>query len=1183
MKNQMNDEEPRDLPDTESSIDVAVPIGSTIGRYKLLQMIGEGGMGTVYMAQQEHPVRRRVALKIIKPGMDSRQVIARFEAERQALSMMEHPYIARALDVGATEAGRPFFVMELVMGLPITAYCDDKRLPLTRRLELFKSICGAVQHAHQKGIIHRDLKPSNILVTEVDNAPVPKIIDFGLAKALHITLTDKTMFTQYGQVVGTLEYLSPEQSQMNELGVDTRADIYSLGVLLYQLLTGTLPFEKDRLRSAALDQVLKIIREEEPPKPSSRVSTVESSIDIAANRDLEPHRLRSALRGDLDWIVMKAMDKDRDRRYESANGMRMDIQRYLSGEPVAAAPPSAGYRLRKFAKRNRVPVIVSLLIIIALLLAMVGTSIGMAWAVAEKNEADRQTDLAKDARKRAEEASEDALFAQYTSMIPASNSLLSENSPLLARSMLMKAPVKHRNFEWALLANRAWPAFPAAKLAAKTLKGSFPNANSFWGAGHARVIQEFLPFNVPGGMYGGEFFPDGKSIVLTHANGDIKILSTTSGETLQTYSVGSDTAIAFALSPDGTKLAAFPFSNRAMIIDMLSGELLAACPDRLTVASPWICRWSPDGKYLVSGHMDGSVRVWDAESPLLEIRGERIGHTKSIMDVYMPKSSDEVWTASNDGAIRRWTLPDTQPLEPLDGCHLPVTAELQFHALSPTGKLAFAMLRDGSRLLWDVKAEKVTRRLTGPDPEPYMGQPLFACAFSPDESCIAVMTGKLGVTIYDVVTGKVLNEISGHGVPLRRIQSRPDGKAILTVSEDGRARMWSCVPDEGATLLDAHKDASYQIDLDKAGTTLLVGSYDTTASTWDLTTRKRKAVYSLHKAEIVAVGLYPDGTRAATLDADGFLDVWDTATAKRLARIDPKSREFRRNIRASGGGLRGNLLNFPAVVSTGLFTPDGSRLVAFQKDAMKVFDAYSGNELCTLEGADFSGWPVYSHDSLLVAILGLNALDIGVWDVRTGKRRHRLDHGGSLVMIDFSPVDERMISGSMKGDIIIWNGRTGEKVRELKSRAGNLMNCRFSRDGKFVLAGYADSTARVWDVESGQVVTTLTGHIQRLRDVQLSPDQTRLLTCAMDNKVVIWDVEQPFANQLLVLGGTAELLQARWTPDGRAIVTAWSDGRVEIWEGATREDLVHFAAPSPEDFATEFNAWRTRFMRPISP
>jgi serine/threonine protein kinase/tetratricopeptide (TPR) repeat protein len=327
--------------------------GSMIGPYKLKEQIGEGGFGLVFVAEQQEPVKRKVALKVIKPGMDTREVMARFTAERQALALMDHPNIARVLDAGATDSGRPYFVMELVRGIPITEYCDQNLLSPRDRLDLFITVCQAVQHAHQKGIIHRDIKPSNVLVTSHDGKPVAKVIDFGVAKAINQQLTERSIYTNFTQMIGTPLYMSPEQAEMSGLDIDTRSDIYSLGVLLYELLTGSTPFEKKRFAKAAYDEIRRIIREDEPQKPSTRLSTSDSIASIAAQRHTEPAKLSKLMRGDLDWITMKALEKDRTRRYETANGLARDIQRYLSDEPVEACPPSATYRLRKFAKKNR--------------------------------------------------------------------------------------------------------------------------------------------------------------------------------------------------------------------------------------------------------------------------------------------------------------------------------------------------------------------------------------------------------------------------------------------------------------------------------------------------------------------------------------------------------------------------------------------------------------------------------------------------------------------------------------------------------------------------------------------------------------------------------------------------------------------------------------------------------------
>jgi serine/threonine protein kinase/tetratricopeptide (TPR) repeat protein len=365
--------------------------GTVIGPYRLMEQIGEGGMGLVFVAEQQQPVRRKVALKVIKPGMDSRQVVARFEAERQALALMDHPNIAKVFDGGSTPSGRPYFVMELVRGVPITQFCDANRLTPRQRLGLFVSVCQAVQHAHQKGIVHRDLKPANVLVVSHDGTPVAKVIDFGIAKAVGQQLTDKTVYTQFTQMIGTPLYMSPEQAGLSGLDIDTRTDIYSLGVLLYELLTGTTPFDQERLRTAAYDEVRRIIREEEPPRPSTRISTLgQAAGTVSVNRKTDPERLRRLVRGELDWIVMKALEKDRGRRYESASAFAQDVGRYLTDEPVQAGPPSAAYRFRKFVRRNRGLLLATSVIFLLLAGGAAGTTVGLVQAVQARRAAEKR-------------------------------------------------------------------------------------------------------------------------------------------------------------------------------------------------------------------------------------------------------------------------------------------------------------------------------------------------------------------------------------------------------------------------------------------------------------------------------------------------------------------------------------------------------------------------------------------------------------------------------------------------------------------------------------------------------------------------------------------------------------------------------------------------------------------------
>ncbi|MFO0808954.1 MAG: protein kinase [Gemmataceae bacterium] len=641
--------------------------GARVGPYKLLQEIGEGGMGVVYMAEQEEPVRRKVALKIIKPGMDSKQVVARFEAERQALGMMDHPNIAKVFDAGATDGGRPYFVMELVHGVPITEYCDVNRLTPHERLGLFVPVCQAIQHAHQKGIIHRDIKPSNVLVTMYDDKPVPKVIDFGVAKAVEQRLTERTLFTQFGTLVGTFEYMSPEQAEMNAFGVDTRSDVYSLGVLLYELLTGTTPLERQRLRTAAFGEVVRLIKEEEPPRPSLRISTSGALAKVAAARKTEPGRLSTLVRGELDWIVMRCLEKDRTRRYDTAVGLAKDVERFLRDEPVEACPPTLGYRVRKAVRRYKAQVAVAAVLGLALVGGIVGTTWGMVQArlaegvaraeeqkaVAERVEKEKALaaeTLAKQAEADAAGRLQSSLAAEqqatYDMTIPAVQKAMEDCDQPRAAELLASCRPELRGWEWGYL-NRQFDRN------AITLRPSF---------GPGRI-----------GFDAAYPTPDGRELLVLTAH------------PLGLHAQRWETAT-------GKKAA----DNELLLPATKGFRWYAVSPDRRLVAV-----WEPPSNFVrrrgeqVDPRVPKtvpasarSVRVYDLRTAALV--GELRGHTNWIYHVIFTNDSKQVVTGSSDRTIRFWDT-DGRPGVVLNGHTKAVALPLAF---TPDGRTLLAAGRD---------------------------------------------------------------------------------------------------------------------------------------------------------------------------------------------------------------------------------------------------------------------------------------------------------------------------------------------------------------------------------------------------------------------------------------------------------------------------------------------------------
>jgi hypothetical protein len=634
------------------------------GRYTLREVLGEGGMGTVYRADQTEPVKRQVALKLIKVGMDSRAVLARFDAERQALALMDHPNIARVYDGGTTAAGQPFFVMELVRGEPITAYCDRQRLPLRARLELFVAACQAVQHAHQKGIIHRDLKPSNVLVTEVDGRPTPKVIDFGVAKATEFKLTDQSL-ADTGAIVGTPAYMSPEQADPSSMDIDTRTDIYALGVILYELLAGSPPIDAKQFKRGAVLEMLRMVREVDPPRPSTKVSTAEELPNIAASRGIEPEQLKRALKGDLDWIVMKALEKDRTRRYETANGFAADVLRHLASEPVLAAPPSRAYRVRKFVRKHRGAVVAVSLVVLALLVGIAGTTLGLIRAeLARAAEAQRVTEW--DAAVKVAEARADELkYRLGVSNMVLASAAYENRDVVLAAERLDSLPPEQRGWEWRYLK--------------RLIRGGL-----FTLYGHTSEV------------HSPAFSPDGARIVAASADQTAKVWDARTGTQLLELKGHTGAVSSAGFSPDGARIVTGSYDQMAKVWDARTGSRQL----ELKGHTGWVrgAGFSPDGARIVTASWDHTAKVWDARTgtPLLELTG----HTGQMESAGFSPDGARIVTASEDQTARVWDARSGLLLLELKGHKNWVRGA----AFSPDGARIVTESQDRTAKVWDARS-----------------------------------------------------------------------------------------------------------------------------------------------------------------------------------------------------------------------------------------------------------------------------------------------------------------------------------------------------------------------------------------------------------------------------------------------------------------------------------------------
>ncbi len=626
------------------------------GRFKLRQKLGEGGMGEVWVADQAAPVQRRVAIKVVRPGLDSEPMLARFDQERQALALMDHPNIAKVLDAGEAD-GRPYFVMELIKGVPITEYCDRARLSPRERLALFVPVCEAVQHAHQKGVVHRDLKPSNILVALYDGRPVPKVIDFGIAKATGPRLTDRSIYTEVGALIGTLEYMAPEQAELNNLDIDTRADVYALGAILYELLTGSVPFSRQELQAAGFLEMLRVIREVEPARPSTKLSKSGTLPSVADVRRIDPQKLVSLMRGELDWIILKCLEKDRGRRYQAASGLARDLERYLADEPVEACPPTAGYRLRKFARKYRTPMVVAGAFLLLLVAAVVASTWQAVRATSAEKvaksaglEANQQRlgalvaqQQALEAKTEADKQRDEARLTAYASGMVLAQRAWDENNVARARELLAEVPKEAagrnlRGFEWFYLSrvcraderNLLGDAGRVDSLAfspdgQRLASGSRDQTLKIWDCATGKELLALKGYAGWGNSVA--FSPDGQRLASALDDHSVKIWDSATGQVLFALNGHSGVVHGVAFSPDGQRLASASDDETVKIWDSATGKELFSFKGHAGGVRSVV--FSPDGQRLATGGMEPTVKIWDSATgrELFALTGHALGST----------------------------------------------------------------------------------------------------------------------------------------------------------------------------------------------------------------------------------------------------------------------------------------------------------------------------------------------------------------------------------------------------------------------------------------------------------------------------------------------------------------------------------------------------------------------------
>jgi serine/threonine protein kinase/WD40 repeat protein len=1095
-------EEPRKLLDVPGSVGTIMldtseleGPGTLIGPYKLLEQIGEGGMGLVFVAEQTQPVVRRVALKVIKPGMDSRQVIARFEAERQALALMDHPNIAHVFDGGTTQSGRPYFVMELVRGLSITQFSDANRLTVEERLGLFHCVCLAVQHAHQKGIIHRDIKPSNVMVTSHDGTPVVKIIDFGIAKATGLKLTDKTVYTQFAQFVGTPTYLSPEQAGLSGIDVDTRTDIYALGVLLYELLTGSTPFTQERLQGATFDEMRRIIREEEPPRPSTRLSTVEKvARTISANRKSDPKRLRQACHGELDWIVMKALEKDRKRRYETASAFAADVQRFVDHEPVQAHPPSLTYRWGKFVRRHRAGVLAAALVGLALVAGIVG----MSWGLIQATQS--EANAINEAKQK-----EKALTAAHVSQREATDKLwwsLYER----ARAGRFSRQVGQRLDSLAAL-EQAARIRPDERLRDEAIAAmALPDVRILPERSVSLPAKKSLPARPP--------MPGLKTAPYRLAGNVILPLPRT------TFLVFGDKGEFYAR-----------LDNQGII----SLRRLPGDQEVYRVASTPGTNYylSPDERFLLG--LESTLTVWHVPSGQPAFRGEKLNG----------------WCAhafSRDGKrlaigqaerIRCFELPSFREAKSWR-----VRDAIQSLAFSPDGgKLAVGFMATSFLSRVTCVHDATSGALLADLPVGPIESQIVA--WHPDGERLAVTGSDPRIQIWHVPTRRKLVTLVGHVNLVPHLTFQPDGELLVSHGWDCRVLFWQ--PSTGRQLLGFTSLFAPRFSEDGRRLRLV---HDDKAELLEVasSTEYRTLVSSAGagKGTNNAFGdISPDG-RMLAIGSDEGARVWDLASRRELAVLPPNTPyvffEQPSKLRGEQGGparLPWNLLTSGSgglqrcpLLSEGtdgkhlrLGSPEklssrprawftrtaqGRSLVAAteeggQNDVLNLETGKVGSTLAEHPGGEVRA---LSGDGQLAASSGWYSDRVRLWDVSSRRILHEWATG-KRTFVSFTP-DSRALVISRGEEFSFWEVKPPYRLIRRMPRESNQYPgwVSFTTDGKLMALEMAPGVMHLVETASGRTVARLTDPDgDRATWQAFTPDGTRLVVMAgYSSAVHIWDL-----------------------------------------------------------------------------